>query len=238
MFSAKKHKLFSAILLIITVVLTSTFLLYLPIITNTTSLLGFKNIQTSLLTIYQNFDGVLYIVPAKTWYSTEAMSNLRLELPLPLEYYAAHLPLYPVFIALFAGVFGYLKSMLFTSILFSVLLAVFFYYFLRKFEITAHPLGLTIVFLMLPRFLIVRSVGAPETLFMLMVLLSVFFFEKRNLLLAGVFGALAAPTKTPGILLFGAYGLVFLEQINRHKKFQWNWLFTLLIPVGLVGVCA
>lgn len=238
MFSTKKHTFFPAILIIIAVVLTSTLLLYLPIIANLTRLLGFDIPETSLLTIYQNFDGLLYIVPAKTRYVPEAIENLRLEVGLPNEYYAAHLPLYPSFISFFAVVMGYVQSMLFTSILFAVVLGVFFYYFLQKFEITVHPLILTIVFLLLPRFLVVRSVGAPETLFMLLILLSVFFFEKKNMLLAGVFGALAAATKTPGILLFGAYGLVFLEQIIRHKKFRLDWLFTLLIPAGLLGVFA
>lgn len=238
MFSSQKHSVFSTILIIIAVVLTSTLLLYIPIITNITGILGFDIAETSLLTIYQNYDGLLYIVPAKTWYVPQAIQGLRLEVGLPNEYYAAHLPLYPFFIAIFAMGLGFLKSMLFTTILFSVLLAVFFYHFLRKLEITANPLLLTIVFLFLPRFLVVRSVGAPETLFMLLIILSVFFFEKKNMLLAGVFGGLAVATKTPGILLFGAYGLVFLERIIRHKKFQFNWLFTLLIPAGLLGVFA
>ncbi len=236
MFSLKKHRLFSPVLIIIAVVLTSTLLLYIPIIANLTGFLGFSNIQTSLLTIYQNFDGVLYIVPAKTWYFPEAISNLRLELPLATEYYAAHLPLYPLFISIFAIVLGYLKSMIFTTILFAVLLALFFYKFLQKFEITVHPLLLTIVFLFLPRFLVVRSVGAPETLFMLLVLVSIYFFEKKSIFLAGVFGALAAATKTPGILLFVAYGLVFIEQLIKNRKFQLNWFYILIIPLGLLGV--
>jgi len=49
-------------------------------------------------------------------------------------------------------------------------------------------------------------------------------------------GALATMTKTPGILLFGAYGLVFLETLIREKKFSLRWLWVSLIPVGLLVV--
>ncbi len=236
MFFFKKHDSYSPIIIIISVVLASTLLLYLPIVLNIVKLLGFNVENTSIQTIYQNFDGLLYIVPAKTWYSPEAIGALRLELPLPLEYYAAHLPLYPFFIALFAPVLGFLKSMLFSTIFFAVAVALMFYQLLKKFEITKNPLLLTIVFLFLPRFLVVRSVGAPETLFMFLILASVYFFEKKNIFLAGLLGGLAAATKTPGILLAGAYGLVALEQLVKTKKFQWNWLYIALIPLGLVAV--
>lgn len=236
MFFSKKHESPNAIILIISVVLVSTLLLYLPIVLHIVKLLGFDVENTSIQTIYQNFDGLLYIVPAKTWYNPEAIGALRLELPLPLEYYAAHLPLYPFFIAFFAPVLGFLKSMLFTTVLFAVAVALMFYQLLKKFEITKNPLLLTVVFLFLPRFLVVRSVGAPETLFMFLILVSVYFFEKKNMLLAGVFGALAAATKTPGILLAGAYGLVAIESFLKTKKFDWNWLYIGLIPLGLVAV--
>lgn len=236
MFFSKKHESPNAIILIISVVLVSTLLLYLPIVLHIVKLLGFDVENTSIQTIYQNFDGLLYIVPAKTWYNPNAIGALRLELPLPLEYYAAHLPLYPFFIALFAPVLGFLKSMLFTTVLFAVAVALMFYQLLKKFEITKNPLLLTVVFLFLPRFLVVRSVGAPETLFMFLVIASVYFFEKKNMLLAGVFGALATATKTPGILLAGAYGLVAIESFLKTKKFDWNWLYIGLIPLGLVAV--
>lgn len=221
--------------IIITAVLVSTVFLYLPFLTKTYSYLGFQ-VDTSVQYIYQNFDGLLYIVPAKVGYSPQAIQDLRLELPLPLEYYAAHLPLYPAFIALFSVVFGYLKSMLFTTILFAIAVALFFHYLVRKLHITAHPLMLTLVFIMLPRFFVIRSVGAPETLFMFLLLVSVFFFEKKNMLLAGVFGALATATKTPGILLAVAYGLVCFEEFMHTKKFNWQWLYIGLIPVGLLAV--
>ena len=43
-------------------------------------------------------------------------------------------------------------------------------------------------------------------------------------------------TKTPGILLFAGYGLVFVERFIKTKKISWQWLGIILIPLGLLGV--
>src|SRR3989344_9594869 len=109
-------------LLIIAVVTVSTLLLYLPFTTNTIRYLGFEETNVSMQTVYQNYDGLLYVVPAKAGYNAKNIENLRLEFNLPTEYYPAHLPLYPFLISLFAPVLGFLKSMLFVTILGAVLL--------------------------------------------------------------------------------------------------------------------
>jgi hypothetical protein len=217
------------------IVLTSTFLAWAPFI-----------IRGEFQTIYKHFDGPLYIIAAKSGYNPATIQLLDRDPSLPHNplYYAAHLPLYPLFIYLGSFVVGFLKSMLGVTILSSIALAWLFYYILKKFEITKHPLLLTSVFLLLPRFLVVRSVGSPEPLFMFYVLSSLFFFEKKNYLLAGLLGGLATITKTPGILLFPAYILVFFElyvsRYNRGKSIIFNFqhLFLLLIPLGLITVFA
>ena len=224
------------IVTIIAVTLLSSFLLYLPFATHTLPYFGFDVENRGMQYIYQNYDGILYIVPAKSWYNPKAIENIRLEFNLPLEYYAAHLPLYPLFISFAAPVFGYLQSMIGVNLAFSVLLAVFFYYFLKYFKITEHPLPLTIIFLFLPRFFVLRSVGAPESLFLLLILLSVFFFEKKQYFYAGILGAFATMTKLPGILLFVAYLLVIGEDFLKRKKFDPRSLFLGFIPLGLVAV--
>ena len=228
-------------LILTSIVLISTFVLWSPFILKTTNLFGIKINEPSLLTIYKHYDGPLYVVPAKTFYNPQAIKSLHLEMTSPSKYFAAHLPLYPILIRAVKeiGVFGqlgYLKSMLSVNLLATIGLVLFFYYLLKKFKLTKNPLILASVFLFLPRFLIVRSVGAPESLFLLMILLSLFFFEKEKFWLAGLFGGLATITKTPGILLFGAYGLVFIERLFREKKFNWNWFGIVLIPLGLLGV--
>ncbi len=173
---------------------------------------------------------------AQSWYKPKAIEALRLEFVLPLEYYAAHLPLYPFFISVFALIFGYLNSMLIVNIFFTVLTSLLLFHLVKTFHLSSKALTLILVFLFLPRFFIVRSVGAPESLFMFMILASLFFFEKKQYFYAGILGALATMTKTPGILLFGAYGLVFLERIIQKKEFSFSWLWTGLIPLGLIAV--
>lgn len=226
------------------VVLTSTILAWAPFI-----------IRGEFSTVYKHFDGPLYIIPAKTGYNPEAFKLIDREPTLPHNplYYAAHLPLYPFFIYLGSFVVGFLKSMLGVTLLSTIALSWFFYYLLKKLDLTKYPLLLTSMFLFLPRFLVARSVGSPEPLFMLLILISLFSFEKKNYFLAGLAGALATMTKTPGILLFPTYILAIMETsltsfwqaegASRIKTdsgqtvfFNLKWLFLLLIPLGLLAV--
>ncbi len=202
---------------------------------------------------------------AKTFYDPIKIGRLKLETVLNSKYFAAHLPLYPALIRVVREVgvtigikkLAYLKSMVGVNLLTTIGLVLFFYFLLKKFKLTKNPLVLASILLFLPRFLVIRSVGAPESLFILLILLSLFFFEKTQFWLAGLFGGLATMTKTPGILLFGAYGLVFLEkyikrlvipaEVEGSKKIDFStslrsarndiklWLGVLLIPLGLLG---
>lgn len=224
-----------SILIIIAVVIASTFILYVPFFTKSLHLLGYPVEEKGMNYVYQNYDGVLYIVPAKTWYKAEAIADMKLEIPLPQEYYAAHLPVYPAFIALLAPFFGYLQSMIAVTLLFSVLAAIIFYLLLHKLELTAFPLALSIIFLFLPRLFVIRSVGAPEMLFLATIIASIYFFEKKYFFFASVLGAVAAATKTPGVLLFVAYTLVFIEQFMKEKIISISWISIVLIPLGLLG---
>lgn len=214
--------------------------------------------SVGLLNIYKQYDGPLYVVSAKTFYNPKEIENLHLETTLPNKYFAAHLPLYPILIRSVReigevggiwGKLGYLKAMVGVNLLATVGLVLFFYYLLKKFNLTKNPLILATALLFLPRFLVIRSAGAPESLFMLLILLSLFFFEKEKFWLAGLFGGLATMTKTPGILLFPAYIFVIIESfvIPAHlpaqagariqsKIFNFKWLYLLLIPLGLLAV--
>lgn len=198
------------------------------------------------MTIYQHYDGPWYVIVAKTFYNPKAISDLKLETSLNEKYFAAHLPGYPLLIRGVRELFmltswrvnelGYLKAMIIVNLLATVSLTLFFYWMLNRFNLTKNPLLLTIIFLFLPRFFVVRSVGAPESLFIFLIILSLYFFEKDKFLLGGFFGALATITKTPGILLLGAYGIVFIEKWLKSKKINWRWMGILLIPIGLISL--
>ncbi len=224
-----------SIFIIIAVVLVSTFILYVPFFTKSLHLLGYPVEEKGMNYVYQNYDGLLYIVPAKTWYIPEKIADLRLEIPLPQEYYAAHLPVYPAFISLLAPLFGYLQSMIVVTVFFSIMAAIILFVLLRKFELTPYPLMLSIIFLFLPRLFVIRAVGAPEMLFLATIIASVYCFEKKQFFFASILGAIAAATKTPGVLLFVAYSLVYIEAFIKHKKISLSWLSILLIPLGLLG---
>ncbi|MBI5127466.1 hypothetical protein HZA76_03335 [Candidatus Roizmanbacteria bacterium] len=223
------------------IVLISTLILWLPFLVKENNWFDLKIRNSSLLYIYSHYDGPWYIVPAKTFYDPIAIRGLKLESTLPEKYFAAHLPLYPMLIRAVkeVGVFGnlgYLKSMVSVNLLATVGLVIFFYFFLVKFKLTKNPILLVTIFLFLPRFLVVRSVGAPESLFILLILLSLYFFEKGKFWWSGLLGGLAVMTKTPGLLLFAAYGLVFVERWLKDKRINWHWLGILLIPLGLLVV--
>ncbi len=221
---------------LIVIVCASTLIVWLPFLLRVASWYGMTIDNSDMGYVYKNFDGPLYIIPAKTLYKEKAIEKIGIEVNLSPKYFAAHLPLYPILIRLFAGVFGYLKSMLFVNVLATIVLVCFFYFFVVKLKLSSKPLILASVFLFIPKFLVVRTIGAPESLFILLILVSLYFFTKEKYWLSGLFGGLATTCKTPGILLFAAYGLAFLESFIKTKKINWNWFGIVLIPLGLFAV--
>lgn len=228
----KLYNKFRPYILIVLITLSSSFILWLPFLLRINGL----NFQD----IYKHYDGAFYIIPAKTFYEVKKIDipGVGFILPLPLSpiYFAAHLPLYPLLIRLFSPFFGYLKSMIGINLLFTVFLGSLFYYIVKHLKITVKPLLLTFIFLFLPRFLIVRSVGAPEGIFIFFILLSLYFFEKEKYFFSGIFGGLSVMTKIPGILLLVVYAIAIVEKYIRTKKINLQWLYVLLIPLGLLSV--
>ncbi|MFA5136131.1 MAG: hypothetical protein WC489_01925 [Patescibacteria group bacterium] len=221
------------------VVLISTFLVWFPFLTRQENFLGLKIADSNFQYVYRHFDGPLYIIPAKTLYNTKKIESINRDSILSQDpkYFSAHLPLYPLFIRGASVFFGYLKSMIGVTLLFSIASALLFYFILHELNLTKKPLILTLVFIFLPRFLVVRSVGSPEPLFLFLIMISLYFFEKEKYLFSGIAGALSVMTKTPGLLLFGAYGLVISERILRTKKITPSWIWLILIPLGFLSVC-
>lgn len=224
-----------AIITVVTVI--STFVLWIPFIFHFQSINGVHIETPNFQTILKHYDGPLYIIPAKTLYNAHDPLFETHPIGLSTHYFAAHFPLYPLFIRLLAPFIGYLKSMLMVTMIFSVAFFNFFYYFLKKLRITEHPLILTFILLFLtPRFLVVRSVGSPEPLFLFTLIASLFFFIRRQYFYAGILGGVATITKTPGILLFAGYTLWFVEQCMKTRKIEIRWTWILLIPGGLLLV--
>jgi hypothetical protein len=183
-----------------------TLLVWFPFFFRLETVWGIPLPRDGMATIVANYDGPLYIVVAKSLYNTAIINTFSFSLP--ALYYAAHFPLYPLLIRIFALIFGFPYSMLFVTVASSVLATYFFYLFARDHVDKKNALWMAMVFALLPaRWLIVRSVGSPEPLFLAGIIASFYYFKKEKYLWAGVWGAVAQLTKSPAILVFVAYFL-------------------------------
>lgn len=217
--------------------LIPTFLIWLPFVLRLGTFWNIPLPKTGMAAIIANYDGPLYIAVAKTFYNANLIKSL-FAFGLPVEYYAAHFPLFPVLIRLLSPFLGYPYAML-SITLASSIFALFFFYKLANFYLDKKDaLWLSFLFAILPaRFLIVRSIGSPEPLFIGTILASVYFFKKERFWLAGIFGAIAAATKPPGILLFAAYLTILIQNSSfAIKRINWKSYPILLIPLALVSV--
>ncbi len=188
--------------------------------------------------LWQNYDGPNYLIVEKTWYNIEAIKS-KFSSPLPAEYYPAHFPLYPAIISVFDSVLKGPTAMLLATLLGSVLCFLMLFRYLKEFGFSKNPLWLCLVFLILPaRWVAVRSIGSPEPWFLLFIIASIFYFRKEKFWLAGLFGALAQLTKSPAIILLGAYGLFALVESIKLKKIQFKYaplMIQFLAIFGLFG---
>jgi hypothetical protein len=92
--------------------LFSTLILWLPFVMRATSINNISTPDNNFDVIRKNWDGPLYIIPAKTLYDKNHPVSLENPLGLTYNYFAAHLPLYPLTIRMLALVFSYPAAML------------------------------------------------------------------------------------------------------------------------------
>lgn len=237
------NKTIKDLLFLTLITLALTFIIWLPHFLALPNFWGL-NFSNGFATIYRNFDGLEYVIISKTFYDPQALAAIPQ--PLPHNYFASHFPGYSILIALFAPFLGYLKSMLFISVMSTILAVWAFYFLVKNFKLSSHPLFLSSLFLILPaRWLIVHSVGASEPTFILFIILAVYFFMRFEIsnkfphsFLAGFFGAAAQLTRPPGILLGIALGIYILWQAYKKKSAAYLFKFypLFLIPITLLGI--
>lgn len=248
-------KTYRDILIIIFSTILLAFLVWLPYLLRLPNFFGLDFSQ-GFDTIYRNYDGIEYIVIAKTLYDPVQISALPQSLA--AGYYAAHFPGYSLLILALSPFLGFLKSMIFVSLTATAASAVIFYFLVKNFKLTSQPLYLSLLFLVLPaRWLIIHSVGSSEPIFIFFTLLSFYFllsFEKTkrwiDVWLLAIFGSLALLTRPPGILIFialGIYVLIFKTNfLSLFKKpnpealsiFQVLKIYfpLLLMPLSLIAI--
>jgi hypothetical protein len=190
---------------------------YLWLITVFSTLIVWTAFSTrnQMTKVFANFDGPNYLVIAKCGYNPECIRK-NFSLPLPLEYYPAHFPGYPLLISFLDQFLPGWWAMLAVTLFSTGIMVAIFYLLLKQLQIKS-AFWLSFILLFLPaRTLVLRSVGAPETLFIAVILGSIYFYLKEKYWLAGLFLAAAQLTKTPAILLFGAYGIdIFLQSTSE-----------------------
>lgn len=223
-------------------VIGSTLLIWLPFILRAKSFWGLSYPGTGLETIWRNFDGLNYIAVAKSLYNPQILADNFSGLGLSPIYFASHFPIYPILISTFATLFGFLNSMLFVTTLFTVLSSWMFYLLVRDFKLTSSPLWLSLVFLALPaRWVVVRSVGAPEPVFIFLILATFYALRKNWVLPAAAISALAVLTRAPGVILVTAavLSVVLVWLTNPAKKlanFPWRILLFILSPLAIFSL--
>lgn len=221
-------------MLLILITFLSSALIWFGFYKNIPQRLGFPT--TSLETVFANYDGPNYMVIAKCAYNKDCIAK-NFSLPLPLEYYPAHLPGFPLLIKYFNLYVSTPKAMLLATLFGSLLFTLSSYYFYKLFfkEKTAFWLAFLSIFFP-GRLFVLRLVGAPETWFLSFILLSLIFYKKKNFCLSALFAVFAQLLKSPGILLFGAYFAVALFDYLKTKKLNINYLIYLFIPLSALVI--
>ena len=128
----------------------------------------------------------------------------------------------------------------FSGVLVSLICTLFATYFLykiaEKFSGTGTARAATLAFSFFPT---AFFLGAPYTEAPFLAFTAGSFwaaYVRRDLLLAGLFGALASATRNLGVLLLIPLGY---ELLSHRREFGWRGLLSLgLVPVGLLGYLA
>jgi hypothetical protein len=198
--------------------------------------IGFSSVN--LETLFSNYDGPNYIVIAKCFYEKNCIGP-NFSLPLPLEYYPAHFPGYPLTIKFFNLFTTGPKAMIFSTLLGSILLTLSTYYLFRLFLNKKKSFYLSLLFLFFPaRFLVLRVIGAPETWFLSFIILSLLNFKKDKFFLSALFASLALLFKTPAVLLGLTYLIYFfIDKRGFADKFK-KYIWYLLMPLTLFLIFA
>jgi len=188
--------------------------------------------------IVQNFDGVNFLMVAKSWYSPERLRELAAQLDPTQEpkYYAAHYPLTAAVIAAFSQFTSGPRAVLYTILLGNVFLVYGLYTFFAEFVDKKNALWLAAIGLFLPaRMLSVRGVLSSETWFIPLGLLTLVLAKREKHKEAAVLGSLAILTRSPGIILFGGIGLAALSLLKSKTELIKLWPYFLL-PATLLGL--
>jgi hypothetical protein len=201
-------------ILLVLAAVGGSFLVYLPFLSD-------------MMVVYRFWDGPNYLTIARNGYDIRPDNPLLAYVYQP-SYFLVHLPLYPFCVRMLSFL-GYQPALLVVSLAATVAATLLFYRLSRDVWKLTSPGFLTLVFLFLPpRWLLYRSTGATESLYLALALASIFFFEKSNTGRASVAAGLATLTRISGLMLAPAFAVVLLTR-KRWRSLPW----LVFIPLGL-----
>lgn len=209
--------------------LVSLLLFWSPFIGKAQELWGVDFQHQGMNVVVQNFDGLNFLVIAKSWYSPYAIEQINSEFLTGNDpiYFSAHFPLFSGLIKGFDLFLPLPQALLGAIVLSNILLAsALYWFFVTVIKDQKLAMILTLIGLFFPaRMLSVRGVGSNEPLFIFFVLMSLTWAIKQKYWLSAIMGALAVLTRSPGILLF----FVYLWSAKKKAPY-------LLMPVALLGL--
>jgi len=225
---------------VIMISLVSIGIFWLPFLLKLGLFWGIDFSNQGLNVIVQNFDGLNFLVVAKSLYNPSIIEEINRSFMTgntPI-YFSAHFPLMAIIIRLFSMVVSMPNALLLTIILSNILLAYGVYVFFSTYvKNKSYSWILTIISLFFPaRILSVRAVGSNEPLFIFLILMSIVAAYHKRDWRASLYGSLAVLTRSPGILLFGAYVLVALLEKNSWVEKTKRIIPYLLMPTTLLGL--
>ncbi|MFL0805376.1 MAG: hypothetical protein K6L81_16815 [Agarilytica sp.] len=207
-------------LIIVVIAISSTLLVYAPFI-----------LHDNIDILFRYWDGPNYAYLAKSLYSVP--TDHPLNAYTTPEYFAAHLPVYPLSIRLFSFM-GYFNAMLFTSALYATLATIVLYQLLLETRVVENPLWSAIISLFIPaRYLIYHSIGATEAPFLFFTLSSLLAYVRGHYVLAFILGGISGITRITGILIGGAY---FMTLVFERKWKTIPLLSIIALPLFLTFV--
>ena len=183
--------------------------------------------------IWLRCDSPSYLGIAERWYVTEGD---------PM-YHIVFFPFYPCLIKLFSFVIGdYFLSAMAVSFVTSILAANVLYE-LIAIDYDRRTAMKTVLFTFMMPAALFFSAPMTESVFLLVSVTSLLFLRKKNYLLAGLFGALAAFTRSVGAVLVVPIGIEAVRDIIEFvrlkkcgvKQVLPRALSLIIVPLGIVG---
>jgi len=226
---------FQHLFLLVSITLVSTLLFWGAFYFNIPGKIGMGSV--SMETIWANYDGPNYLAISKCGYNKDCLRT-NFALPMPLEYYPAHFPGFPFLINIFSNIFSSPRAMIFVTLLSSILLTIFSYLFFGLYFHEKKAYILSLILLFFPaRLFVLRQIGSPEPLFLASILASIYFFKKNKYFVSALFVVLAQTLKSPGLLLFVAFGIHWLITFIKTKQLNiTKYFWYLLAPLSVLAI--